>query len=122
MTLFTSPVHAIEGGVGGYLRVMSRPDLEGGAGQLGHWNLYGRLMNEGPWAALDLYVSPLAPKAGSDAVWTTVHAKIEGAPYALSDMRITQLYTRVGNVGVDGLVWQVGTLDYWHDDVGLYDI
>jgi hypothetical protein len=130
MTLLTPPVHAIEGGVGGYLRVMSRPDMEGGAGQLGHWNLYGRLMNEGPWAALDLYVSPLAQKPGSDAVWTTAHAKIEGAPYALagdnalnlSDMRITQLYTRVGNVGVDGLVWQVGTLDYWHDDVGLYDI
>ena len=36
--------------VGGYVRVMARPSLQGGAGQLGHWNLYGRLMNEGPYA------------------------------------------------------------------------
>ena len=40
--------------VGGYFRLMARPDFQGGNGKLGHWNLYGRLLNEGPWAALEL--------------------------------------------------------------------
>ena len=39
--------------VGGYFRVMTRPDLQGGSGRLGYWNLYGRLLNEGPYATLD---------------------------------------------------------------------
>ena len=38
--------------VGGYARVMARPDLQGGTGRLGYWNLYGRLLNEGPYLSL----------------------------------------------------------------------
>ena len=34
----------------GYFRIAARPDWEGGNGRLGLWNLYGRLMNEGPYA------------------------------------------------------------------------
>ena len=37
--------------LGGYVRVATRPDLQGGEGTLGYWNLYGRLPNEGPWVA-----------------------------------------------------------------------
>ena len=39
--------------LGGYARLLARPDLAGGQGQLGFWNLYGRLLNEGPWISLD---------------------------------------------------------------------
>jgi hypothetical protein len=46
-------------GVGGYFRVMARPDFQGGVGRLGFWNLYGRLLNEAPWAALELRVDLL---------------------------------------------------------------
>ena len=44
----------------GYFRVMARPDLQGGDSRLGFWNLYGRLLNEGPWAALGNIVGVLA--------------------------------------------------------------
>jgi len=44
---------AAEGDVGGYFRVMTRPDFQGGDGRLGYWNLYGRLLNEGPFVALE---------------------------------------------------------------------
>src|SRR5438309_5525479 len=41
-------------GAAGYFRVATRPDFQGGDNRLGYWNLYGRLMNEGPWAALEM--------------------------------------------------------------------
>ena len=48
--------------VGGYARIMARPDMQGGAGRLGYWNLYGRLLNEGPYAALDFDYDVLKPE------------------------------------------------------------
>ena len=39
--------------VGGYMRVMTRPDVQGGNGTLGYWNLYGRLLNERGYTMLD---------------------------------------------------------------------
>jgi len=47
--------------VAGYLRVAARPDFQGGIGQLGYWNLYGRLLNEGPYLALELKLNLLKP-------------------------------------------------------------
>ena len=42
--------------VGGYMRVMTRPDVQGGNGTLGYWNLYGRLLNERGYTMLDTRV------------------------------------------------------------------
>ena len=80
LTLLTGTVHA-GARVGGYVRVMARPDLQGGEGRLGYWNLTGRLMNEGPYAALDFDYDVLAPEADQLTPWTTVHMRFPEAPY-----------------------------------------
>ena len=51
-TLLLSTALAGQADVGGYFRIMTRPDLQGGSGRLGYWNLYGRLLNEGPYATM----------------------------------------------------------------------
>ncbi|MEQ1502598.1 MAG: hypothetical protein ABMB14_10220 [Myxococcota bacterium] len=117
-------------GVGGYFRVMARPDLQGGIGRLGYWNLYGRLMNEGPYGMLDLRYDVLAPEPGSNTPWTSVHARIEGGSIAnldpgngtLTAFRLSQMYVQGGNVLLDHLTWQLGTLEYYFGDLGLYDM
>jgi hypothetical protein len=114
---------------GGYFRVMTRPDFEGGGGRLGYWNLYGRLLNEGPWAALELRQDVLERKAGSDEIWTDLHAKVEGGSVAgadtgngsLANLRLTQLYAEAGNVGLRNVTWRIGTLESTFGDLGLYD-
>jgi hypothetical protein len=114
----------------GYFRLMARPDFMGGDGRLGFWNLYGRLMNEGPWAALELKLDLLQPRAGSDDTWASVYARLEGGSVtnmdaqggSLAVFRLAQLYARAGNVLVDDVVWQLGTLTYFFGDLGLYDL
>jgi hypothetical protein len=116
--------------VGGYVRIMTRPDFEGGDGRLGYWNLYGRLLNEGPYAALELRQSILEQKPGSRAPWTDVHAKIEGGTVANADenngslayLRLSQLYAQAGNTGLQNVTWRVGTLESNFGDLGLYDM
>ncbi len=117
-------------GAAGYLRIATRPDFEGAGGQLGYWNLYGRLLNEGPYAALDLKLDLLQEQAGSDAPWTTLHARVEGGSVqgadtgngSLANFRVSQLYVQAGNLLLKNLTWQFGTLyDYW-GDLGLYDM
>ena len=116
--------------VGGYFRVMTRPDLQGGAGTLGYWNLYGRLLNEGPYAALEFRFDVLQPQPGTSELWTSLHAKIEGGSIGnadpgngnLSNLRLSQVYTRAGNVLFPNVVWQLGTLDTYFGDLGLYDM
>ena len=125
-----STAHAVKGSVAGYLRVMTRPDFQGGDGRLGYWNLYGRLLNEGPWSALELRLELLEREAGDSDVWALVHGKLEGAPYqlgsdepgGLKDFRVSQLYSQVGNVLLPNVTWQIGTLDLWWGDMGLYDM
>jgi len=116
--------------VGGYFRVMARPDLQGGNGRLGHWNLYGRLLNEGPWAALELRLRLLESAPGSRDPWTSIHFKLEGGAIAnaepssgwLGAFRLSQAYVQAGNVGLPGVTWKLGTLDTWLGDLGLYDM
>ncbi len=115
---------------GGYFRIMARPDLEGGWSRLGLWNISGRLLNEGPWGALELKLDLQQPTPGTKDVWTSVHAKIEGGSVrgadvhngALSEYGLTQLYLQAGNVLFEDVIWQVGTLDYYYGDLGLYDM
>ena len=116
--------------VGGYLRIMTRPDFEGGDGRLGYWNLYGRLLNEGPYAALELRQQILEPKPGSTEAWTSVHAKIEGGTVQNADPNngslayfgLSQLYALAGNTGLRDVTWRLGTLDSNFGDLGLYDM
>lgn len=117
-------------GAGGYFRVMTRPDFQGGDSRLGYWNLYGRLLNEGPWAALELRLDMLPPEAGTMRPWTSIHAKIEGGSVGnahaalgrLDNFYLTQLYAEAGNVLLDAVTWRIGTLDTYFGDLGLYDM
>jgi hypothetical protein len=115
---------------GGYLRIMARPDFQGGDGRLGYWNLHGRLLNESPYAALEGRLDVLPEVAGRKSPWTTLHARVEGGSVgnaspdngALSAFRLSQLFVRAGNIGLENVVWQLGTLDYFMGDLGLYDL
>src|SRR5690554_7504111 len=70
---------------GGYMRIMARPDLQGGDGRLGYWNLYGRLLNEGPYASLDMRYDLLPQDPLSKNTWTSIHARIEGGSVLNAD-------------------------------------
>lgn len=116
-------------GAAGYFRIMTRPDLQGGNGSLGYWNLYGRLLNEGPWANLELRLDVLQNPSGSDDPWASVQMRIEGGSIGQADpgqgfldhYRIAQLYVRAGNVFLKDVTWRLGTQEYYHGDLGLYD-
>ncbi len=115
---------------GGYFRISARPDFQGGWSKLGLWNISGRLMNETQWAALDMRLQLIKQTPGTNEVWTSLHAKIEGGTAhgadllngTLGDFSLTQLYVKAGNVLIQDVVWQVGTLDYYFGDLGLYDM
>ena len=115
---------------GGYFRIGARPDFQGGYSKLGLWNLSGRLLNETQWAALEMRLQLIKQTPGTKEVWTSLHAKIEGGSAHAADLlngslgnfALTQLYVKAGNVLIDDVVWQVGTLDYYFGDLGLYDM
>ncbi len=119
-----------EFGAGGYMRVMARPDWMGGNGRLGHWNLYGRLMNEGPYAVLDLRYDVLPPEPGSDAPTSSLHARIEGGAVGgaeptlgnLAGLRLSQLDVEAGRVAGRDWTFRFGTLDFEFGELGLYDM
>lgn len=114
---------------GGYFRVMTRPDLQGGNGQLGYWNLYGRLLNETSYAELNLQLDALRSMPGKTEPWASVYARIQGGTFAHPDpfggnpsgLRLGQLYVRAGNVLLDNVTWQIGTIETYFNDLGLYD-
>lgn len=126
----STPTAKAEARVGGYARIMARPDLQGGSGRLGYWNLYGRLLNEGPYAALDFDYDILAPTNDVQGPWTTVHMRVEGGSVRgadpgngrLDNFRLSQMYVLAGNVLLDRVTWQVGTLEHSMGDLGLYDM
>ncbi len=115
---------------GGYFRIMTRPSLQGGGGKLGLWNLHGRLLNEGPWGTLDLKLDLIQPEPGSNDVWASVHSRVEGGSFAnveasngqLDQFRASRLYVLAGNVLLQDVTWQLGTLDSYFGDLGLYDM
>jgi hypothetical protein len=128
--LLSAPAQAQGVDVGGYLRVSARPDLQGGDGKLGYWNLYGRLLNEGPYAAIEMRAQPLPRQHGSLEPWTSLHLRVEGGSVAnaepgngsLGAMRLSQLYALAGNVLLKDVTWRVGSIEYWYGDLGLYDM
>jgi hypothetical protein len=117
-------------GVSGYVRIAARPDFQGGAAELGFSNLYGRLLNEGSYAALELRVDLLRPRPDSELPWASMHLRVEGGSIAnadanggsLAQYRVSQLYVLAGNVALKNVTFQVGTLDYYYGTLGLYDM
>lgn len=115
---------------GGYLRIATRPDLQGGNSRLGFWNLYGRLLNEGNWGALEMKLDLLQPQSTGDRPWTSLRVKIEGGSVQTADAangsllayRASQLYVQAGNLLLKDVTWQLGTLDSYYGDLGLYDM
>lgn len=131
LTLLTAdPAFAGGADVGGYFRVMGRPDFQGGSGRLGFWNLHGRLLNEGPYGMLELRYDVLEPTPGGTQPWTALHARVEGGSIgnasasngSLADFRLSQVFVKTGNVALKDVTWQVGTLEYFFGDLGLYDM
>ncbi len=114
---------------GGYYRIMARPDFQGGIGRLGYWNINGRLMNEGAYAALEMKLDLLQAPPGTTDIWASLHARIEGGSVTAADsgngnlinFRLSQLYARAGNILAPNLVWQLGTQQYFFGNLGLYD-
>lgn len=114
---------------GGYFRISARPDLQGGNGRLGFWNLYGRLLNEGTYAALEMKLDLLQAPPGTTDIWASLHARIEGGTVSTADplngflnnFRLSQLYARAGNILAPNIVWQLGTQQFFFGDLGLYD-
>jgi len=129
LSLLLGDAYAQRASVGGYFRVMTRPDLQGGSGQLGYWNLYGRLLNEGPYATLD-FKFDLLEEEETGAPWTKLYARVEGGSIGnsdsgngnLSNLRLSQTYVLAGNLFIPGVRWQLGTLDSYFGDLGLYDM
>lgn len=115
---------------GGYFRIMARPDFQGGNGRLGYWNINGRLMNEGPYAALEMKLDLLQAAPGTTDIWASLHARVEGGSVTTADsgngnlinFRLSQLYARAGNILAPNVVWQLGTLQYYFGDISLYDM
>jgi hypothetical protein len=111
----------------GYTRVMSRPDLGGGDGKLGYGTLHGRLMNEGPWTALELRA--LLTDGGRGRPTADLHLKIEGDGFlggeasggGLERYRVTELYVRGRGIGPGGLTYKLGSMNTWFGDIGLMD-
>ncbi|MFO0599239.1 MAG: hypothetical protein U0228_28290 [Myxococcaceae bacterium] len=115
---------------GGYFRIMARPDFQGGNGRLGYWNINGRLMNEGAYAALEMKLDLLQAPPGTTDIWASLHARIEGGSVNTADsnngslvnFKLSQLYARAGNILAPNVVWQLGTLQYYFGNLGLYDL
>ncbi len=115
--------------LGGYFRIQARPDFQGGNGGLGLWNLYGRLLNEGPYAMLQSQLQLIQADPNGSDPYANVNLRVEGGflEYAqggqnnLSNFRISQFYVNVGNVALAHVTWQVGSLYYYPGDLGLYD-
>jgi hypothetical protein len=109
---------------------MARPDFQGGMGSLGYWNLYGRLLNEGPWGMLEMRVRLLESRAGASEPWTALHLRLEGGGVAnaepggglLGTYRVSQLYLEAGNILIPNVTWRIGTQETWLGDLGLYDM
>ncbi len=116
-------------GVAGYFRIMARPDFQGGFGKLGYWNLYGRLLNEGPWAGLEVQVKMLEAAPGTTDPWASVHLRVEGGAArgaeatngSLAEFVLAQAFVQAGNLGLRDVTWTMGTLWTWLGDLGLYD-
>lgn len=130
LLLLAGPAEAGRADIGGYFRVAARPDWQGGDGRLGYWNLYGRLMNEGSYGMLELRYDVLEPRPASKEAWTALHARVEGGSIANADpgngslgtYRMSQLYVKTGNVLLEDVTWQIGTLEHFFGDLGLYDM
>ncbi len=114
---------------GGYYRIMTRPDFEGGNSKLGLWNLSGRLLNEGPYGMLQLQLNVLQSDPAQQQPWARVNARVEGGSFGqtdpgngnLANYRVSQMYVQAGNILLDGVTWQLGTLWFYPGDLGLYD-
>lgn len=133
--LFAAPAALAEAqtdrfSAGGYYRIMTRPDFAGGNSRLGIWNLYGRLLNEGPYGMLQLQLNVLQSEPEQRQPWAQVNARIEGGSFqsadqaggTLASFKVSQLYVQAGNVLLDSVTFKVGTLWFYPGDLGLYDV
>jgi hypothetical protein len=116
--------------VGGYYRIMARPDFEGSDSKLGLWNISGRLLNEGPYGMLQMQLNMLQNDTARAEPWARVNLRIEGGSFAgadtgggfLNNFKVSQLYVEAGNILLEHVTWRLGTLDYYPGDLGLYDM
>ena len=116
-------------GAAGYFRISTRPDLQGGNGALGFWNLYGRLLNENEFGQLDMRLDLLQADPGTDDPFADVHARIDCTSFgqadanngSLAQCHFSQFYVEAGNVLFPHVKFRLGTQEYYHNDLGVYD-
>ena len=113
--------------LGGYARLLARPDLAGGDGRLGYWNLYGSALERmGPWVSLDPRAAVLRKSSGA---WSDLHLKIEGpGPLgadagrgSLETLGLTQAHSAGASQG-SPYTLRVGSLATWYGDLGSHDM
>lgn len=124
-----APAHAAPSTtLGGYFRLMARPDLVGGEGRLGMSSTYGRLLNEGPWGLLEVRQA-LVGRRGEGGPWGALTLRVEGGATpggdptngSLLGFRISQLHLDAGELGDPALTWRLGTLETTFGDLWLFD-
>ena len=86
------------------------------------------------WAPSEVQqaVQELAKKilGGTRDPWTSPHGRVEGGSVSragpgggsLAGFMMSQLYVKAGNILIPNTTWQVGTLDTYFGDLGLYDM
>jgi hypothetical protein len=117
----------------GYFRLMERTDFQGGTGTLGYWNLYGRLMNETPFAEFNLFVNLVQNTPGTQEPWARLGMRLAWTGFRTgsqaggtlgtltNDFQVKHFFLEAGNVFLKNVTWRFGTFDLYYNDLGLYD-
>lgn len=117
----------------GYFRLMARPDLEGGTGALGYWNLYGRLLNETSFAEFNLFMDLVQNNPGTNEPWARMGARVAFTGFRTADFQggnlgnlkndfqMKHFFLEAGNVFLKNVTWRFGTFDLYYNDLGTYD-
>ncbi|MHB8416920.1 MAG: hypothetical protein ACYDCL_02520 [Myxococcales bacterium] len=125
--------------IGGYFRLQALTDFQGGNGRLGVNQtgcgyggpcIYGRLLNEGPYAIVQSRLSLIGTDNNSSDPWAAVTMRIEGSSFlgtdagkgSLSDYAITNFGVDAGNILLPNVTWRLGVLWYEPNDLDLYDM
>jgi len=125
--------------IGGYFRLQALTDFQGGNGRLGLNDtgcgmggpcIYGRLLNEGPYAIVESKLNLLGSEQSSLDPWAAVTMRIEGSSFlgtdagkgSLANYAITNFGVNAGNILLQNVTWRMGILWNEPNDLDLYDM
>ncbi len=116
--------------IGGYFRLQALSDFQGGNGRLGLSTIYGRLLNEGPYAIVETRLSLIGTDNNSSDPWAAVTMRVEGASFlgtdsgqgSLANYAITNFGVNAGNILIPNVTWRLGIIWNEPNDLDLYDM